>query len=98
MTRNQLSPLKGGGGFISPPLRPALPPSLETSPHPTLLFLDSCSTTPRINLGVALKKKIIKGNVKGHGGQPLKMAGNKPITGTMQGMGAAKKGGKYTWI
>tara|TARA_R110002050_G_scaffold244258_1_gene380830 strand:+ start:321 stop:608 length:288 start_codon:yes stop_codon:yes gene_type:complete len=38
-----------------------------------------------------------KGNVKGHGGQPLKMAGNKPITGTMQGMGAAKKGGKYTW-
>ena len=38
-----------------------------------------------------------KGNVKGHGGQPLKMAGNRPITGTMQGMGAAKKGGKYTW-
>ena len=38
-----------------------------------------------------------KGNVKGHGGQPLKMAGNRPITGTMQSMGAAKKGGKYTW-
>ena len=24
--------------------------------------------------------------------------GAKPVKGTMQGMGAAKKGGKYTWI
>ena len=38
-----------------------------------------------------------KGTVKGGGGQPLKMAGKNPISGTMQGMGAAKKGGKYTW-
>ena len=34
---------------------------------------------------------------EGNGGQPLKMAGKNPISGTMQSMGAAKKGGKYTW-
>ena len=38
-----------------------------------------------------------KGTVKGGAGQPLKMAGKDPVKGTMQAMGAAKKGGKYTW-
>jgi hypothetical protein len=27
----------------------------------------------------------------------LEMAGKGPVKGTMQAMGAAKKGGKYTW-
>mgnify|MGYP003716776633 CR=1 FL=1 len=55
-----LSQLKGGGDFLPPPPRPALPPSLETSPQPTLLLLESCSTTPRINLGVALKTLAVR--------------------------------------
>ena len=37
------------------------------------------------------------GEGKASGGTPFKISKGK-VSGTMQAMGAAKKGGKYTWI
>ena len=55
--------------------------------------------TPSINKNVGAatdKGNAPTGTNRAIGGKEIKIA-KGTITGTMQGMGAAKKGGKYTW-
>ena len=56
---------------------------------------------PKVNMntGAATTKgNAPTGTNKELGGKEIKLADGGNITGTAQGMGAAKKGGKYTWV
>ena len=56
--------------------------------------------TPSINKNVGAatdKGNAPTGTDRAHGGEEIKIA-KGTISGTAQGMGAAKKGGKYTWV
>jgi len=51
------------------------------------------------NTGAATTKgNAPTGTNREFGGEEIKIASGENITGTAQGMGAAKKGGKYTWV